>query len=152
MNVNWDETDSPDKRFMAALDMAFIVLMREIKSARSLFAAEKYVIEAYELAQDKRLIVLDKDLPWDNFIEKFPEPLYVVSPKEEGWRIKAVRVNSHSFENRKNMPSSWAGKRDVELAAITGVHDAVFCHNKRFVAAARSKEGALKLAKIALEA
>ena len=34
---------------------------------------------------------------------------------------------------------------------ITGVPDAVFVHSKRFMASAKSKEGALKLAKMALD-
>jgi len=36
------------------------------------------------------------------------------------------------------------------LAKVTGVPDATFCHNGRFLAVAKSKEGALKLAEIAL--
>ena len=46
----------------------------------------------------------------------------------------------------------WAGKKDEELQKITGVSDALFAHRKLFMAAAKSKEGALKLAKIALNA
>jgi uncharacterized UPF0160 family protein len=37
-----------------------------------------------------------------------------------------------------------------ELAQVTGVADAVFCHNKLFMAVAKSKEGAIKLAELAL--
>jgi uncharacterized UPF0160 family protein len=40
--------------------------------------------------------------------------------------------------------------RDAELAAVTGVPDAVFCHNARFIAAAVSFEGALTMARQAL--
>ena len=39
---------------------------------------------------------------------------------------------------------------DIVVAEITGVEDAVFCHNHRFICAAESKEGAIKLAKLAL--
>jgi uncharacterized UPF0160 family protein len=37
-------------------------------------------------------------------------------------------------------------------ATVNGVPDAVFCHNHRFVAAAKSKEGAIRLAQIAVAA
>ena len=84
----------------------------------------------------------------------YPEPLYVVSPDSQGnnyWKIKAVREDPDaSFKNRKDLPESWAGKRDKELAEVTGVSDAIFCHNKLFIAVAGSKEGALKLARIAV--
>ena len=47
-------------------------------------------------------------------------------------------------------PKSWSGKRGEELAEITGVKDAVFCHNDIFFAVAKSKEGAIELAKKAI--
>ena len=62
-----------------------------------------------------------------------------------------MRKEPCSFENRKSLPESWAAKRGKELAAITGVPDAVFCHNARFLAVSESKEGALRLAQIALQ-
>jgi len=49
------------------------------------------------------------------------------------------------------LPAEWAGLRDAELARVTGVADAVFCHRNRFMAVARTKEGAVALAKLALK-
>jgi uncharacterized UPF0160 family protein len=63
-----------------------------------------------------------------------------------------VPANPETFEARKDLPAAWAGLRDAELAAVTGVPDAVFCHNNLFIAAARSFEGILKMAQQALEA
>ena len=54
------------------------------------------------------------------------------------------------FEDRMKLPAAWAGLRDEELAKVTGVPDAVFCHRALFLAVAKSKEGALALAKLAL--
>ncbi|RMD58252.1 MYG1 family protein, partial [Candidatus Woesearchaeota archaeon] len=48
-------------------------------------------------------------------------------------------------------PKEWAGSDAQTLAKLTGVQDAVFCHRNLFIAAAKSKQGALKLAKLALE-
>ena len=67
------------------------------------------------------------------------------------WKIEAVRSDVHSFKNRKDLPALWAGKRDGELAEASGVADAIFCHTKLFVAVAGSREGALKLAKLAVD-
>ena len=39
---------------------------------------------------------------------------------------------------------------DEEFEKITGVEGAVFCHRTLFMAVAKSKEGAIKLAKLAL--
>jgi len=63
-----------------------------------------------------------------------------------------MRNNPMRYENRKNFPEAWAGKRDGELARATGVPDALFCHTNRFLAVAKTKEGALALAKLAIDA
>jgi uncharacterized UPF0160 family protein len=151
MNLNWNESGDIDQIFLNTVELAKNILNREIASVRSVLEAEKFVIEAYEKSSDKRLIVLEKKLPWEKVITQFPEPLYVIFPKEENWRIRAVRANLISFENRKDLPKNWAGLKDQKLAEATGVPDAIFCHNMLFVAAAKSRAGALALAKIALE-
>ena len=43
-----------------------------------------------------------------------------------------------------------AGLDGPELAALTGVDDALFCHAKRFLTVARSREGIGRLAELAL--
>ena len=65
--------------------------------------------------------------------------------------MKALRLGPSAFATRIKFPESWAGKRDKDLAEVSGVSDSVFCHNGRFLAVAKSKEGALALAKLALE-
>lgn len=92
------------------------------------------------------IILLSAILP------EFPEPLFVVRPRPGGnWGLNAIPKQAYSFENRKTLPGDWAGLRDEELAAATGVSDAIFCHNGLFLAVTKTKEGALALAKIALE-
>lgn len=158
MNPNWDEEGKnaadgdllADKNFLEAVALAEKVLMREIESAHSVVEGEKFTLDAYEKTSDKRIIVLDGPYPWGRVISKFPEPLFVVYPKHNVWRIYAVRNNLNSFENRKNLPAAWAGKRDAELSAIAGVPGALFCHNKLFTASAETKEAALAMAAIAV--
>lgn len=71
---------------------------------------------------------------------------FVLSPDRSGeWNLECVRAIRGNFTNRKDMPAEWAGLRDAELAAVSGVPDAVFCHTGRFFAVAKSREGALAL-------
>ena len=79
-----------------------------------------------------------------------PEALYVVYPKSDGWGMQAVPKALGEFENRRDLPEAWAGLSGAELAAVTGVEDAVFAHIKRFYASAESREGILALAAQAL--
>jgi uncharacterized UPF0160 family protein len=51
-----------------------------------------------------------------------------------------------------DLPERWAGLRDAELAAVSGVTDSVFCHSNLFIGGARSFGGAVQLAELALAA
>jgi uncharacterized UPF0160 family protein len=154
MHPTWKEENlNIDDVFLKCVEVAKNVLTREIIQARDMLEAEAAVIYAYNNSTDKRIIILDKNYPFEYTLTAFPEPLFAVYPRrtEGNWGVKAIRKNLGTFENRKNLPSSWGGVREDELQKITAVNDAVFCHHSLFVAAAKSKEGAIKLAQIAVE-
>ena len=67
------------------------------------------------------------------------------------WGAKGVPKYLKTFQNRKDFPKNWGGLRNEELQKITGVSDAIFCHHALYMAVAKSKEGAIKLAQIAVE-
>jgi len=153
-NPTWKEDET--SVYEAFIDMVMFaqkLLQREISVLRDVREGVSYVHSAYQNAEDKRLIVIDEDYPWHEVLSQYPEPFFVVYPNSarDMWRLKTVRDNTSSYKLRKALPETWAGKTGAELQQITGVPDAVFCHNKRFTSAARSKEGALALARIALE-
>jgi uncharacterized UPF0160 family protein len=67
------------------------------------------------------------------------------------WRVVTIEKHEHTYECRKNFPETWWGKKEEEFAKISGVADAIFCRNKGIFAGVKSKEGALKLAELALK-
>lgn len=151
----WNEDRTEDEGFSDAFEMAKNMLAREIIRARAEEEGKRHAEEAYARMEDKRIIILEDHYPWYEALGSKPEPLYVVKPDRANagkWKVEAVRRNVHTFKNRKDLPVLWAGKCDQELANVSGVSDAIFCHNKRFIAVAGSKEGALELAKRAVEA
>lgn len=152
MVPNWKEEDKNiDEVFLQCVDFARQILTREVEQARAIIEAESAIIDAYQKAPDKRIIVLDKSYPFEYVLINFPEPLYAIYPRKMGvWGAKTIRKDIKSFENRKDFPKAWAGLRDEELQKITGVPDAIFCHRALFMASAKSKEGAIALAKIAV--
>jgi len=79
-----------------------------------------------------------------------PEALLVVYPKSDGWGMQAVPKALGEFANRRDLPAAWAGLSGEDLAAATGVPDAVFAHGARFYASAGSRDGILALARLAL--
>jgi len=149
-----DKSRNDNEAFEDLVSLARKILEREIKNAADEVEGEVLVRVAYDKAEDKKIIIIDGHYPWESVLSDYPEPLYVVKPDRQNggkWKVKAVRNDAYTFENRKSLPEAWAGKRDNELAKITGVDDAVFCHNKRFIAVAGSKDGALALAKLAVK-
>lgn len=155
-NPPWDAEDGPRRErrgFDAALDLAEGVLRREVEAAQARARAAGHVREAVAraAASDPRLVELDRGMPWrDVVIAEAPEALFVLYPRTRDYGLQAVPVAAGTFENRRPLPAAWAGLDATELAAVTGVPDAVFCHVARFMAVAGSREGALELARQAL--
>jgi uncharacterized UPF0160 family protein len=153
MRPTWrEENITNDEMFFKCLEIAKKILIREIINANDIVLAEEQVLLAYKNAQDKRIIVLDNNYPFEYFLHNFPEPLYVIYPRktDNSWGIKAVVKELKTFINRKDFPKSWAGLRNEDLQKVTGVNDAMFCHLGLYFTVAKSKEGAIKLAQIAV--
>lgn len=153
MNPNWYEEADFDAAFGQAVEVAQVILRREINSARGTVLAEEVAREAINSATDPRVIVLDRFCPWQNVVvPEAPQALFVLFPSETGdWRIQAIPPTLGSFEKRRSLPAAWAGLRADALAELTGVSDSIFCHAGLFIAGAQSKEGVLELARLALE-
>lgn len=150
----WKEKDvGVDQAFLNAVDFVQPILEREIVKAQAFIDGESEVEKAYQEAEDKRVIVLDNNYSWRDVIAKHEDVLFVVmnDGKQSTWAVSAVRKDGVSFQSRKLFPESWGGKTGSALAEATGVPDANFCHNGRFIVVANSKEGALALAKLAVE-
>ena len=141
-----------DKVFLEMVGFAKNILRREIAKEKSRDEAVAVVKTIVDNSLDKRLIIFDKKYPIEGVINRFPEPLFVVVPRQTDWLVLTVRDDLRSFKNRKDLPKAWAGLQGGDLAKITGVPDAAFCHNNLFIAVAKSREGAIALARLALAA
>ena len=153
MRPTWAEKEEDnDKTFLECVKISKEILSREIIHARDSVLAEEKVLSIYQNTKDKRIIILDQSYPYEDTLNDFFEPLFVVYPRvnDGSWGVKAVRKEPKTFKNRKDFPKSWAGLRDEELQKITGISDAIFCHRGLFMAVAKTKEGAIKLAELAL--
>ncbi|MBA6336611.1 MYG1 family protein [Colwellia sp. BRX8-7] len=152
-NPTWQEDSHFDSCFDEAVEFATRILTRFIASANGGISAKEIVAKAIENAEDPRVIVLDKYTPWKRTVHALSaQALYMVYPSGSGpWRIQTVPVEPGSFEDRKSLPQAWAGLSDDALKAVTGIDDAMFCHNGLFIAGAESFESTMKMAAIALQ-
>ncbi len=152
-NPSWQEEADFDAGFDEAVEFASRLLTRFIASAKAGISAKSIVAKAIEDAEDPRIIVLEKYIPWKKTVLKHSEDaLYMIYPSQTGqWRIQTVPVEQGSFDNRKPLPKEWAGLSGAKLKEATGIDDAMFCHNGLFIAGAESFDSTMKMASIALD-
>lgn len=156
-NPNWDEAVDEDYAFSRAMDAATVFFLGAIESIKSKLRAKEFVEESIENA-DGAIVILPRFAPWQEWLfksksSKAAEALYVVFPSARGdWTIQAVPAAAGSFDQRKGFPEEWRGATADELATLTGVSGFMFCHKAGFLCACATKEDALKVAKLAVEA
>lgn len=154
-NVKWNEDTDNDINFIKAVNFADIIFENKINSIISKLDARIIIENAVEKSKDN-IMFLDKFAPWKEFLlkkedKKATDILFVIFPSNRGgYSISAVSKELNTFENRKDFPKDWAGLKDKELQEVTGVDSAIFCHNNRFIASAKTKEDAYKLAILAI--
>lgn len=143
------------ERFREAMAMVQRYLQRLVLRRVGQELAADRVRAAPRLLGGRVLHLAEGGMPWTKVVlDEMPEVLFVLYPESddqgERYVLRTVPVKAESFEARRDLPRAWAGLRDVQLAQASGVFDALFCHTNVFIAVARSFEGALKLAELAL--
>jgi len=163
LNTNWLEEQGldpaakaqlQDSRFVQAVATVRQFLDQAIVKKIGQILAVDTVRQAPRLLDGRVLHLREGGMPWTRVVvDEMPDVRLVIYPDSDGnqFQIKTVPVEVGSFDSRMDLPASWAGLRDAELAAVTGVPDSVFCHMNLFIAGARSFEGAVRLAGLALE-
>ncbi|MFA5142105.1 MAG: MYG1 family protein [Candidatus Woesearchaeota archaeon] len=154
LNPQWHESGSIDMMFNESVDIAKRILSREIIRAHSVILARSIIIDALDKYKGKGYFVLEGTYPWHEVvIEQSLDTKFLVhkGSNSKQWAVTCVPAELGTYNYRKKLPLVWAGLRDEQLQNLTGVKDALFCHNGRFTAGAISREGAIKLAELALE-
>jgi len=145
-----------DRIFKRELKKIIQLLKREIKVAQDDIEGIKIILESYSESQDKRIVILSRNLPrylYQETLSYLTEPIYIILPdaSRNKWKVESIRKNSSTKESRKPFPESWRGEVDIEkLKDISGVSDITFCHRNGFLIGSGSKEGAIALAQKAL--
>lgn len=142
------------EQFRRAMELLTDILVNSVKYRVAAMLAVAQVRQGEVLEDGKVLFLKNSALPWTQVVRKeMPKVLFVISHSvaEQRYVLHTVPVSPESFKARADLPASWAGLRDAELAAVTGVPDAGFCHNGRFIAAVKSYEGARTMARLALQ-
>ena len=154
-NPTWDSNDSKDDAFKEAVLYATEVLKRIITKQISVIKARTIVNDAFENRDIKEIMVLKTGCPWLQQLLKIDisnEVLFVISPGDNNveYKIQTVKKSAGTFEARRDILESIRGKSSEEINSIIKIDDAIFCHKAGFIASAKSKESALKIAKLSI--
>ncbi len=150
----FDETDpgADDRAFHAALAIARSFVEASIGRSAAKLRAEAVVHQAIVATGEGRVLELPMGMPFRPAIVKAGADhlLFVVHPRDKDWCLTGIRRADEGFELRADLPAAWAGLTNDALEAACGVAGATFCHNGRFIAAARTREAALAMAELAV--
>ncbi len=139
-----------DEAFLEAVAFAYALLQRTIAHSKASEEVKNVVKSTFESAEDKSILLFSESVHRNSLIEYDAVNVIVYpseSAEEESWKATVIPKDYGTFENRVAFPEAWAGLKDEELARVSGIPDAVFCHKNVFLFAAKSKEGALAAAR-----
>ncbi|WP_293662672.1 MYG1 family protein [Rhodoferax sp. OV413] len=162
LNTHWLEEKGLDAagraqlletRFLEAIAITRKFLDHALSRKVAQLRAMDTVRQAPRLLGGRVLHLQEGGMPWTHVVlHEMPHVMFVIYPDSDGnqHQIKTVPVEAGSFIARMDLPEAWAGLREADLAAVNGVADSVFCHLNLFIGGARSFEGALRMAELAL--
>jgi uncharacterized UPF0160 family protein len=150
----FDDKDpqAEDRAFQGALVIARSFVEAAIGRQAAKLRAEAIVQVAIEQAGQGHILELPAGMPFRPAVVKAGADhlLFVVHPRDKDWCVTGIRRADEGFELRADLPAAWAGLTGSDLEAACGVKGASFCHNARFIAAAKTREAALAMAGLAV--
>lgn len=138
-----------DAAFLAITALARDVISRSIEHAKLKAGLKQIAANIYNSAENKQLLIFEVPIS-RTVLTDYPDVQMMVSPdnpvSSSNWLATAIPVASGSFELRVRFPEEWGGLAGEELAKISGIPDAVFCHRAGFLFVSKTQEGALAAA------
>ncbi|MFN3188445.1 MAG: MYG1 family protein [Candidatus Paceibacteria bacterium] len=136
-----------DTQFFQVVEFVRSYLQRLVQKTHTKIEQKQKAITLYETSEFKNILVSDEYLSRSLFVE-YPEVQVLLFPKTDTnqWVATAVEEDSVGFATKVSFPAHWAGLRDEELATVSGIPDAAFCHKNCHLFVAGSREGALAAA------
>lgn len=153
------------ERFLQAVELTGKEFSEAVKycatswlPARALVLAD--VRARHDVDPSGQILKLNSYCPWKEHLFQIEKEegatgtiKYVIyeDDREKKWRVQAVAVAPGSFESRRPLPVAWRGLRDSELSNATQIPGCVFVHASGFIGGNDTEDGALQMAKKALE-
>lgn len=166
LNPSWNENLNEDEiftRFKKGVNLVGEVLRDKVfyytlswLPARSI--VEDAIKNRFDVHKSGEILEIKQFAPWKQHLSELEVefnivgvPKYVIYPDKANWRVICVPNEPSSFVCRKFLHKMWRGVRDEQLANISGISDAQFCHANGFIGGSKTRDGALEMAVKSLE-
>ena len=136
MNESSDEPEKQLEAFNKAVHFTSNIMRNLVESAIKEAQVAAELRELMDTIDENGILVLEKNLPYKDFISKHPEVKRVVYPRNE----EQFGVYCNGKQN--HLPERFRGLRDQELNEISGLNDMVFCHKSGFMCVSLSLNSA----------
>jgi uncharacterized UPF0160 family protein len=146
-------SNATDDAFLQALSIARIFVEASITDRAAVLRAKSIVNDAIAKAGKSQILELPMGMPYLSALRASGADhlLFMIAPRGDDWTINGIKLNNDTFDQRADLPASWAGLTDADLETASGVEGAIFCHNARFIAVANSRDAIIKMADIAVK-
>lgn len=142
-NPTWDAEGSNDEAFFQAVSVAGMILENKFERFRGNERADKRIEEIYahheqavhdreKHRDDARILILPEFVPCQKFLSE-TEIAFVIFPSNRGGYCIQPQKKEYSMNYKCSFPSSWLGLEGEELASVTGLESAIFCHKGGFL-------------------
>ena len=153
-NPGYDSNEDESLQFKKAVLFAKEIIQEELSNVIGKVKAKKKVTNIIK-NNDKEILILDEYIPYlETLLELDSDErikLAVFPSNREGYNVKTIPKSIADQTYRVPFPKSWAGLTDKNLEEESKIKGAIFCHNKLFIATAKDKDSAVKLAEKAIE-
>lgn len=155
-NPSWNSDYSYYDAFLDAVSFARDILLNRLDSIISQLDARDFVSRAISYSAN-HIMIMNQFAPWENMVNGNPRDpkakdiWFVVYPAlRGGWNVQcALNDVDDRTSYRHPLPKEWYGLRYEELAKVSGVAGAQFCHVSGFLAGCATEGDALQMAAIA---
>ena len=152
-NPGWDSRENQDEAFFQAVSVAGMILENKFERYRGNERADRRaeeILKANKEAEESRILILPEFIPCQRRLSE-TDIAFVVFPSNRGGYCIQPQKKEYSLNYKCSFPVEWLGKEKEELAAVTGLESAGFCHKGGFLMTTGTLEDAEKACRISLE-
>ena len=160
-NPGWDSKSSNDEAFFQAVSVAGMILENKFERYLGNERADRRVEEvltehAASLAsgdtpaENTNILILPEFIPCQKRLSE-TNIAFVIFPSNRGGYCIQPQKKEYSMNYKCSFPSSWLGLEGEELASVTGLESAIFCHKGGFLMTTGELADAVQACKLSME-